>query len=217
MLRLPPLRLFLFECFLCFPQPGVFGVFGNLIVLLFPTSNFDIVFVRKCIHVTGVVKLRSASAAKHLMCPGSVKQFHLSRWAFEDRWQHDTARRQINSCGQRFGTDTNAEQFFLEQCLDDLSVARQNTSVMHTDAAQQKLPHFGTGTARKIKFVQARRQCFLLILGHTFFPLERLGHVPTHIAVKTKQQRGHTSQMFVTLDHFLHVIGQQFFLFPFEL
>src|SRR5262249_26767301 len=128
-------RLLAFQILLGAQQYGVARVFGNRIVLLFPSQYLHVVFVREGEDVALVVILRTPGAAEDLMGGARIHQFLLPVGALDQRTEHDRPRGQVDPGGESLSADRHGEQLPLEKALNRAAIFGQQTGVVHTDAA----------------------------------------------------------------------------------
>ena len=95
-------------------QHRVLHGLGNLLALLFPAEDADVVFVREGVDEPLGVELRAAGAAEDLVGDARIDQFLLAEWALDQAGDDDRTGGQVDSGGERFRTQRDRQQFLLE-------------------------------------------------------------------------------------------------------
>jgi hypothetical protein len=165
---------------------------------------------------TAIVELRTAGTAKNLMRRAGVDQFLFAERSLHQRSQHHRTSRQIDARRQRLGADGDRQQFLLEQILDDAAIFRQQSSVMHADAAPQHLLEFGTNSLGPIEFIHFVVEPSARAGREQIQALEHLGHAPTLIAVEAENQRRRRAVLALALGHVDQLIAEKFIADPAE-
>ena len=142
-------------------------------------------------------------------------QFQLFGRALDQRRQHDAAGRQVDPGRQCFGTDANAQQFFLEQFFHDSPIAGQHARMMDADAPNQNLFQLGSDALRPIVLLQARRQVAFAGRKSThFFPLSCSATVQHCSRLKQNNNAGVMRSSSSSVDHRFDLIGKKRVLDP---
>ena len=138
---------------------------------------------------TLLVELRPAGAAENLMGRTRVDQLLFAGFPFQKARQHDRSRRQIDPRSQRFRADADREQLFLEQVFDNPLVLRQDSRVMHADAAHQELLQLRADAFGPIVLGELGHELLLLAVAEHLPAFEFLGGPPAFVAVEAEDER----------------------------